>query len=489
MKKQNFFQRLVFGFTAMPRKSAPVPEKRRGGIKAFYEEGVYAQIWITLTSGKYLADLALFLGAAAIHLGFINAIPFFAASAQLLGARILSRVGSRKKVLLPAAFIARESWWLILAVLFLPVPRTIKLWIFISLLMISHVAGQISGNAWLSWLSDLLPTRMRGSIIAKRNGLLILVAIGADFFFSQVRQLFGEEMRFTSIVVTITVACIFGAKSIFAFQNQWEPPGEKSVIPSLGQVWKACMKKTSVRRLMVGLTFWNLAIGVPVSFWAPHMLTNLEMSFTSIFIYSSIVTVFNFIMSRYIWGPVIDKAGTLSVIVFCSLVISVIPLFWFFITADDLTLIWFEAGLNGLMWSGFNVAAFNMPFSVLPKKKRPHYFAMLATVSGLGLGLGALMGGVIAQNLQGMKFEIMNRTYVNYHVTFLISAILRLLCVLLLRRIPDSQYRGMVFMFQTMGDGLVRLRSNPRFFFYARLNGLKKKFQATTKQETFTTKP
>jgi hypothetical protein len=60
-----------------------------------------------------------------------------------------------------------------------------------------------------------------------------------------------------------------------------------------------------------------------------------------------------------------------------------------------------------------------------------------------------------------MHVEIFGMTYINYHVTFVLSAIMRACCVFALRKIPDTRRRGMIFMFQVIGDGLVRIMTNP----------------------------
>jgi len=472
------WDRLFFGYSRLPKESAPLRVKRRSGILASLEEGIYSQAWITLTSGKFLTDLALHFGAAAIHLGLINAIPFLAAPAQLLGAHLVTVFGSRKKVLIPSAFITRQLWWIVLVLVFLPLSGMTKIWLFCFLFIIMHISGQVSGNAWLSWLGDLLPDNLRGRVISARNGILIFVAMGADFVVSQVREALGESHRHVYFIICLSIAAFAGLKSIFAFQNQWEPPFSPRPVPRMRSIFRQMFALIPVRRLMASLMVWNIAVGVAMAFWAPHMMVYLKMSFTTIFLYSSVVMICNFFMTRLIWGRVIDRAGTVSVVTFCASLISFIPIIWLFISPGNITLIWFEAVINGLSWSGFNVAIFNLPYFILPKENRSYFFAFLSGASGLALGVGAVLGGVIAQALSNMHLELSGMIYNNYHAVFLLSAVLRAACILLLRKVPDSRGRGMVFMLKTVGDGLVRLRSNPRLLLFSRLINNQKKREA-----------
>ncbi|HOE62592.1 MAG TPA: MFS transporter [Candidatus Sumerlaeota bacterium] len=456
------FEKLFFGFSSLPPPSAPTSVKRRSGIMACLEEGIYAQIWLTLTCGKFLVDLALLFGASAIHFSLINGLPFMAATAQLAGAYLVSRTGSRKRVIIPTAFITRQLWWLILILIIVPIENSVKIWTLIALLSFGNVLGQISGNAWLAWIGDLIPDQLRGRVISARNGILILVALAADFIFSQMREYFGSEGRVNYLLICFGVAAFFGLKSIFAFKNQWEPRPHPAPAPQLSDLIRQSFRSRPIRKLLYALLLWNSAVGVATSFWTPHMIVNLKMSFTSIFTYTMIVTICTFLMSRFVWGAVIDRAGTLTVVLFCASIITTIPIFWLFISADDLSLLWCEAVVNGMMWSGFNVAIFNLPYFLLPKENRGYFLAVLAAGSGLALGIGAVAGGVVAQIFSSLKFELFGMTYINYHITFVLSAVLRGSCLFLLRKIPDTRSRGLIFMFQVIGDGMTRVLTNPR---------------------------
>lgn len=456
------FGKLLFGFSSLPPQPAPTSVKRRSGIIACMEEGIYAQIWLTLTCGKFLVDLALLFGASAIHLSLINGLPFMAATAQLAGAYWVSQTGSRKRVIIPTAFVTRQIWWIIMILIILPIENSTKIWTLIVLLSLANIMGQISGNAWLAWIGDLIPDQLRGRVISARNGILILVALGADFIFSQMREAFGSDGRVNYLLVCFGVAAFFGLKSIFVFKKQWEPRPHPAPAPHFGELLRQCYHNRPIRKLLYALMLWNAAVGVATSFWTPHMIVNLKMSFTSIFTYTMIVTICTFIMSRFVWGAVIDRAGTLTVVLFCASIITTIPIFWLFISADDLSLLWCEAVVNGMMWSGFNVAIFNLPFILLPKENRAYFLGVLAAVSGLALGIGAVAGGVVAQIFKSLQFDLFGMTYINYHITFVLSAVLRGVCVFLLRKIPDTRSRGLIFMFQVIGDGMTRVMTNPR---------------------------
>lgn len=454
---------------------ARISEERRRSIASLFQEGVFAQIWITLTGGKFLADLMLFFGATAIHLGLVNAIAFLAAPAQLLGAYLVLWVGSRKRVIVPSVFICRQVWWLVLVLILVPMDPKLKLWAFIGVYCVCHLSGAVAGNAWLSMLGDLVPEQLRGRVVASRNGLLVVVGVAADFLLSQLREWLGPDWRGFYLFVCVFVATVAGLRTVFIFLHQWEPPFTPPKPPGLFSILRTAFSHPGVRLLIWTISLWNFAVGIAVSFWAPHMMTYLDMPFTMILVYTLIITVGIYIMGTTIWGPVIDRAGTLPVIMTCGAIISCLPLLWLFVPPGDLRLLWLDAVLSGIAWSGFNAAIFSLPFQIIPERNRGFYFAVLSGFNGLALGLGALAGGVVAEYLTPMSVQLGKMTYINYHVTFLLSAVLRMAALFALRRVPDVRGRGMTFMLQAVGDGVQKLMTNPRFvLFVPRLSSRKR---------------
>ena len=452
--------------TPSPKRKEPARRalslQRRKSITLLFEEGVFAQIWITLTSGKFLTDMALFLGASAIHLGIINAIPFLVAPAQWLGAWLVAWLGSRMRIIIPTALVCRQIWWGVLLLILIPISPVHKLWAFIGIYAICHLAGAINGNAWISLIADLIPTSIRGRVVASRNGLLLLVGVSADFAISQLRESLGPEGRKLYLSVCILVATLAGLRTIFIFRRQWEPPCPKLRPPRFWRTLRRSFAHRGVRTLIISISMWNFAIGTAIAFWSPHMMNYLHLSFVQILIYTAIITALSFVMGNAVWGPVIDRAGALHVILACGAAISCIPFLYFFITPKHLLLYWVEACISGVFWSGFNAAIFNLPFQIIPEKNRSFYFAVLTGINGLALGVGSIAGGFLAEALKSFHFVLGGIHYYNYHATFLLSGVLRWGALLFLRRAPDSRSRGLIYTLQAVGDGVQKLMTSPR---------------------------
>jgi MFS family permease len=178
------------------------------------------------------------------------------------------------------------------------------------------------------------------------------------------------------------------------------------------------------KRLLVIFFVWNLGTGVAAVFFAVHMLTNLEMTYTQVSFYSA-VSMMAAILSNKPWGRLIDRYGSRPIIVFCSLGLSLVPLIWLIPRPDLLWILGPEAIYAGILWAGFNLAAFNIPLALSPEKHRTIYLATFAVVSGIGFFIASLAGGALAESWKSIKMVWGPQVIVNYHILFVISTVVR----------------------------------------------------------------
>lgn len=214
-------------------------------------------------------------------------------------------------------------------------------------------------------------------------------------------------------------------------------------------------RNRSYRYLLFVFFVWNVAIGISAVFFAPHMLTNLKMSFTQIALYSSAVSLAAVLLNRP-WGILIDRFGAKPVLAICAFGIALIPLVWVFPRADFRWILVIEALYTGALWTGFNLAAFNIPINNSPRNARPTYLAMFSVVTGLGFFLASLSGGFLAEFWSGISWHVGNQIVVNYHVLFVVSALLRLVAACLFLRFHEPSEKRIPIMIQFMGYAILK---------------------------------
>jgi MFS family permease len=417
-------------------------------------EGALANVFIVLTGGAFLTGVALYLGAGDFEIGLLGAIPFFAQTVQLLAAYVIDRWGRRKQITLLASLLARQLWWLLIPLLF--ISQSWRLTAFLVLVILSSIAIMIATPGWLSWMADLFPARIRGRVFGSRSAAVATATVSATVLGGLILDHFHRlHHEATGFATLIAMACLFALAAVLLQRvvSDRPMPGRDSRL-SLAALLKP-LRNVEFRRLLRVFFMWNLAIGISAAFFAPHMLTNLKMNFTQISLYSSAVSLAAVGLNKP-WGKVIDRFGAKPVIVFCAFGISVIPIVWLFPRPDFRWILGIEAIYTGALWTGFNLAAFNMPLAHSPNRSRTTYLAVFSVATGIAFFLASLSGGILAEWLAPIHWHVGSQTVVNYHILFVISAFLRLAAAFMFVGFHEPREQGVPVMIQFMGYAFLK---------------------------------
>jgi MFS family permease len=180
------------------------------------------------------------------------------------------------------------------------------------------------------------------------------------------------------------------------------------------------------------------------------MIKNLDMSYLEIGVFSVTVSLSAFAAYRF-WGTAIDRVGNRSVLIICTVIIISIPLFWLTPQVGAIWPVWLIGIWAGIGWSGFNLTAFNLPIVLSPRGNRSFYLAVYSSATGLAVFVSGTLGGLLANSLAGMETSINGYGLVNYHVIFVISAVLRLSSLVWLKRVKETRDVGVPVLLQFMG--------------------------------------
>src|SRR5690606_31658368 len=123
---------------------------------------------------------------------------------------------------------------------------------------------------------------------------------------------------------------------------------------------------------------------------------------------------------------------------------SVLPLLWLFATPARLAALWTDGVLTGIFWTGFQLAALNLPWIVTPEKNRAYYLGVFTTIAGLGIGLASLLSGHLAEILSGVRVHVpgLGHPLINYHFIFISASLIRLCSLPLLPREQKQRQRA-----------------------------------------------
>jgi MFS family permease len=423
-------------------------------------EGAFANVYTILTGGAFLTGLALYLGANDVTIGLLAALPFLAQTAQILSAYLVDRTGRRKSITLWAAVAARQSWWLIVPLLFLPV--TWGLEALLVIVTFSGVAIMISTPAWMAWMADLVPERIRGRYFGFRSAAVAVTTLSATIVGGLILDYFRKSGQdHIGFAVIIGTAGVFALAATILLNKIPDRPPHQIRVPFQWSRLIEPFKDKRYRRLLEMTLAWNLAIGISAAFFAAHMLTNLGMSFTQISLYSCLASLVAVGLNRP-WGNLIDRFGSKPVLVFCALGIALVPMIWWIPRADSLWILWFEAVYSGALWTGFNLAVFTLPIASSPREGRTMYLAMFSVVTGVAFFTSSTAGGILAESWSHVHWSMGKQTVVNYHLLFALSSLLRAMAAVFFMTFHEPQGKPLPIMVHFMGDAVLGQLSHGR---------------------------
>ncbi|MBX5480515.1 MAG: MFS transporter [Myxococcaceae bacterium] len=405
-----------------PRRIQAKPLRR--SLRICLIEGIFAEVVTACAGGAVLTGWALHLGCKALVIGLIASLPQIAQLVQLPAAWTTALLGHRRACLWLVG-LSRQALLPMIALPFLPVPDPVKQALLVTVALSSAVLGVLGNNAWVAWMGELVPRRIRGRYFGRRTGLCMLGgAVASAAAGAVLDHAHGRDRVGLTLAGLALVACAAGAVTTWLMRQQHDPAAGAPRAPfDLRQALRP-FGDPSAQGLLRYQLVWNFAVGLAGSFFSLHMLKNLGMGFTLVAIYGAATAALRMVTAP-LWGRLIDRFGARPVLVFCSFSVSVIPLFWLLPTRSVLWPVALDALFSGPLWGGHGLAVFALPLAIAPRDGRPWYLAAFAAVGGITFSVATVLAGALAQQLPH-TFSIAGHTFWNLQVLFVASSIARL---------------------------------------------------------------
>ncbi|MCB9535445.1 MAG: MFS transporter [Myxococcales bacterium] len=412
-------------------------------------EGFLGEVFVTLTGGVFLTGLALLLGAGPVALALLSALPFLGQVGQLAAPPLERRLGSRRRFVVPAMIGARALWLVptALAVVGLSGGATVTT---ATLVMLGiGLLGMVAINGWTAWVADLVPVAERARVFGRRAwavalGTLITAPAGAlllDFL----RKRGQEPLAFGVLGAVAVLAGVGGALTLRRVPDQppHAPPRETPLAAA-----RRLGAQPDFRRVLGLFTAWNIAIGLPAPFWALYMLDRLEMSFFLVTLHTVVVLLVRLPVNAA-WSRVIERVGSRRVLIACGSSVALIPLIWLVPTPDLVWPLYLEAVFSGVIWTGFNQAAFIQPMAALDPPDRSFGLALFGVCTGAALFAAALAGGALLETMGAAEPS-------SFYVLFVTSSILRATTAVFALRLTEPGITMRAFFVSFVGNGVLR---------------------------------
>ncbi len=365
----------------------------------------------SITSGAgeaYISPYAIELGANNFQIGLLSSLAgFLGPIAQLIGSRLIEKF-SRRKIIFYSVLIQASIWFLfcLLGLTFLfkgQSPYLIPA--FIGIFILYSFAGSFGGPAWFSMLGESVPANIRGQYFSKRNrwsGIFNIVATTLAALILYLAQS-GTWLIFGFILLFV-ISAITRYISATLINFHYDPP-LKPAPDYYFSFWQFIRRapQNNFGRFVFYIATINLAVNLANPFFAVYLWKDLAFNpiwFTAINISAGI---FSFLFLPF-WGRLADQYGNRELLRLGSLLVMPVPLLWL-VSGSPLYLILVPQLLQGIGWSAFALAASNFIYDSVTPERRALCVAYQNVLNGVGVLIGASLGGLLAGISLGVEFS------------------------------------------------------------------------------------
>jgi len=416
-----------------PRIESEMQAIRRG-LHCSTIEAIFATVHLVLTQGVFMTNYVLDLGASNFLCGIIESLPFLLQFTYFLSPLLVRRLRYRKPVAVFFSVAHRISWLFLIALLFLDLSPMVKQLLMVLILLGANACAVVAGNAWFSWMTDLVPAAIRGSYYGRRNAYLGLTSMIALLLGSQLlSHLRGIGLGRLGYTLCFSVAVVSALFAGWMLARQYEPKPRPVPLMTFGQLFQRIKAKSLLRDYLGFITLWQFSLGIGAAFFGVHMVRVLHMSPAQMG-YQTLLASMAALGGSRLWGRARDRIGDRAVLLASGLLIALHVWLWFPSQEGFLWPVWITSLIGGFCWAGFNIAAFSWPQRLCGREERQYTFGLLGFFSGPAFMVGSLLGGTLTTVLPTVLFRIGSFEVLHFHAVFALSAIGRGLSIHLISR-------------------------------------------------------
>lgn len=435
---------------------------RRRGMTFSTWEGVFATVFTALTQGVFAIGFAEMLGASYFHYAVLAAIPFLASVVQVFTGYQLQYHERRKWFTTITSVVFRAVW---APVIFLPffLTRGSALTAFLALNAVSFVVFSASANAWTGWMTNLVPSRVRGRYFGQRNQYATIAAVASLMAGGYFLDHWQEHALLRHLVEGTTLlfharpdawhlkAAAYGLVFLFGASMsvvcgvllclQTEPRRARPAPPRTASAgWLAEYREVlgdpGFRGFLVFTIAFNFLNGIAVPFWIPFMRQHVLVSIEKIAIFGMIGNSAR-IVALTLWGKWIDRFGSRPIMSLCITGAAIHPLFYVIASPTFVFPLYLDAISSGIMWAGIELATFRLLLGAARPERKEMYFAVHTVVSGLALAATMLIAGHVVDDVMALHWASSSR--IPLIAIFVTVSVGRLASHLLLRRVHEPR--------------------------------------------------
>jgi MFS family permease len=408
-----------------PPARLPAAENRQA-LRLFLVQAALLGTWssVGVPANAIVSGFALdVLGLSRENAGLIGACVYLAAVWQFLSFLVTNRLADRKRFVVLAGVGE-----VVCLVLMLAVPGLFRrgsglaCGVFLGLLFLSgtclHVAQPLLG----SWLSAVVPARIRGRYLGSRQVLMTGLATVGTWGGTWVVDRWHTWGGFA---VAILACGLAGLAGVAVLARTPMPPVSQQTHFRLRD-FAGVLKLDDFRRYLVFVSMLFAAFSLACSYYAVFFIEEIGLSYTQIGWY---VIGHNLLMILVLrpGGRLVDRIGAKPVLLGMLLIYAAFYLSFPFFTAARYWLVllaWTLVGIaDGLYW----VAGISTLYQALPRgPERAGYLAVAQGVIMVGMGLGPLLVRAYLPLARHLEFVVWGVRLERFRLLYVVCGLLML---------------------------------------------------------------
>jgi MFS family permease len=404
-------------------------------------DGIFANLYASLTGGVFLVGYALALKASEVQVGLLAAFPLMANISQLFSTYLIELIGRRRPLALLGGAFARLIWLALIGASVYFTSRKGLLYLSLWVIALSQIGTAVNNLAWMSWMADLVREEVRGRYFGLRNAALgvaaLLASLAGGYFLDMWRAGHPRgEMDALRMLFLAGVVC--GVISLLIQARIYEPPlREGDGSHPFSQRLLLPFRDLNFRRFLLFTVAWNFAVYFTAPFFAVYMFQALQLSYTAVATYAVVSSVAD-LASAQLWGRLADRETNKPILFLASLFAALIPYGWLFASSDTPLLIGLLHLQGGLCWAGVRLCTGNLVLKISPLTSRSIYFSTFNAVAGLMAVVAPILGGFALKHLPDLLGDL-ELPWSPFLILFFVSSTLRLVSLPLLIKVNEPR--------------------------------------------------
>jgi MFS family permease len=406
-------------------KTALPPRAVRWAMRTGLAEGIMAQLWLSFAYGTVITGLALLLGAGSFELGVMGALPVIGSLVQVPAALLIEHYRNRRKMAIIGS-LGRLLWLVPALVIFLPIPTGMKLTAFLLAIVTGQLMLGIANNAWLDWMTDLIPAEVRGRYFGTRmmlmNAVALVVGLGGASLVDWSKR---SGLEAWAYALLLTLAAFGGGLASFLLTKQPEPSIQHPATCGARDLLLMPLRHVDFRKFAGTFVIFQFGLGLGAPFFIAYALEVLGYPLRVVALLDATIAVFG-MLAQTQWGKLADKFGQRQVLRICMLLVVPLPLFWLAASPERIWPLFIGNALGGIAWSGMGMAQINRLMEQAPCEGRCSYMATFSVATGVPFMLAALGAGTLMSMIGLANVTLLGLTFHPYLAFFVASGACRL---------------------------------------------------------------